>query len=1035
MSRKPTYEELEQRIKELERESIECKLAEEALKESEERYREFVEGTDDLITRVDKEGKFIFANHMSHKIFGLSPQDCVGMSAFDFVHPDDKEHTQKWFEDIIAIHKTSGTVENRQVSQNGEIHHMLWTSNFRYDSYSNLIGINGIARDITERKQTEEALRETESRYSVLFTGITYAVLVHHITEDGGPGQIIDANNVACKMLGYTRDELIGMGIGDIDAPESIVDIHRVVEDLKAGRDVLFEQVHVTKDGKRIPVEVHAQTFEYKGRLAILSTARDITERKQAEEALQQSEALMNATQQLTKVGGWEWDVEKQTMFWTDEVYRIHDFQPSEFTSGSTKHIERSIECYDPEDRPVILETFRNCAEKGQAYDLEFPFTTAMGRRIWIRTVAEPVLKGDKVVRIVGNIMDITDRKQAEETLLLHAAMMENLAEGVYLIGLDDFLIKWTNEMFEKMFGYNPGEIVGKQVDIVNALTEGTPTETRISIVDVLKETGKWHGEVRNIKRDGTPFWSSANVSLFDHPEYGKVIVSAHTDITERKQAEEALLASEEKYRSMMESMKDAAYICSPELRIEYMNPAMIDRVGRDATGEFCHQAIYGNDEKCSWCVLDQVQQGEHVDHEVANPKNNNYYSTSNSPIHHADGSISKLTIARDITRVKKIESQLQQSQKMEAVSTLSGGIAHQFNNALYAITGNIDLLEMDFPDDENVANYAKEMKGSTRRMTQLTAQLLAYARGGKYQTKTVLLNDFLKESLLTIKYSIDSTIHVDTDLPQDILNVKIDITQMQMVLSNVLSNASEAMEGEGSIRIVCRNKMITDKTVIDFPELKPGNYACLSITDDGKGMDEETRTRIFEPFFTTKFEGRGLGMAAAFGIVKNHNGWISVDSELGKGTIVKIYLPAVEAPVKKDAKPKPKTEWIKGEGTILVIDDEDPVINVSRAMLERMGYRVLEAKTGQEAIDVVKNFDGEIELAMLDILLPGIGGESIYPLLMKARPNLKVIVFTGYSIKGPAQNILNAGAEGFIQKPFSMSELSEKLKKILGGE
>ena len=228
---------------------------------------------------------------------------------------------------------------------------------------------------------------------------------------------------------------------------------------------------------------------------------------------------------------------------------------------------------------------------------------------------------------------------------------------------------------------------------------------------------------------------------------------------------------------------------------------------------------------------------------------------------------------------------------------------------------------------------------------------------------------------------------------------------------------------------------MLSDGARLGFPGLKPGNYAYLSVTDDGKGMDEETRNRIFEPFFTTKFEGRGFGMAAAYDIVKNHDGWISVDSELDKGTIVKIYLPAVETPVKEDVKPKPKTEWIKGKGTILVIDDEEAVMNISRAMLKRMGYRVLEAKTWQEAIDVAQTFDGDIDLAMLDILLPGMGGESIYPLLMKVRPNLKVIVFSGYSIDGPAQNILDAGAEGFIQKPFTMAELSEKLKKILESE
>jgi two-component system cell cycle sensor histidine kinase/response regulator CckA len=399
-------------------------------------------------------------------------------------------------------------------------------------------------------------------------------------------------------------------------------------------------------------------------------------------------------------------------------------------------------------------------------------------------------------------------------------------------------------------------------------------------------------------------------------------------------------------------------------------------------------------------------------------------------------GGVSQTRItASDITEQKKLENKLRQVRKMEAIGTIAGGIAHQFNNALHIITGRIDLLEMDFPGDVNVLKSAKEMKNSAFRMAQLTAQLLAYARGGKYHAKTVSLGDFVRETLPLVRHTFDSSINVDLDLSLDMPNVKIDLIQLQMVLSAVLLNASEAMEGEGCIRVACRNELITEEIGGNFPKLTPGNYACLVIADDGKGMNEETNKRVFEPFFTTKAEGRGLGLAAAYGIVKNHNGWISVDSELGKGTVVKIYLPAAEAPVKEAAKSKPKAELTKGQGTILVIEDEELVMKVTREILEKLGYRVLEAKTGQEAIDVVKTFDGDIDLAMLDILLPGMSGDIIYPLLMKVRPNLKVIVFSGYSIDGPAQKILNAGAEDFMQKPFAIVDLSEKLKKILGGE
>ena len=226
--------------------------------------------------------------------------------------------------------------------------------------------------------------------------------------------------------------------------------------------------------------------------------------------------------------------------------------------------------------------------------------------------------------------------------------------------------------------------------------------------------------------------------------------------------------------------------------------------------------------------------------------------------------------------------------------------------------------------------------------------------------------------------------------------------------------------ERHSLIRITAENKDIDEGFTKQHPGLKPGSYVCLTIEDDGKGMDEETKDGIFEPFFTTKFQGRGMGMAAVYGIVKNHDGWISVDSELGKGTTVRIYLPAIEIEVERPR--KVEVEIATGNGTILMIEDEDVVIEVTKTMLERLGYRVMVAKTGKDAIHIAETFDGQLDLALLDIKLPDMEGGKVYPLIMKARPNLKVIVFSGFAIEGPARKILDAGAQDFIQKPFSFA-------------
>ncbi len=387
--------------------------------------------------------------------------------------------------------------------------------------------------------------------------------------------------------------------------------------------------------------------------------------------------------------------------------------------------------------------------------------------------------------------------------------------------------------------------------------------------------------------------------------------------------------------------------------------------------------------------------------------------------------------VVSDITEQKKLEWRLWQAQKMESIAKLAGGIAHQFNNALFVIVATTDLLEMQVPNDEMTSEYFDSIKKSTARMTKLTRQLLAYARGGKYEVKDISLSVLVRNTLPLLQHTLDPSISVETNLPDDISKTRGDLTQLVMVLSILLSNSTEAIESEGHIKITCRNELITKEDAKVFPGLLPGPYVSLTVEDNGRGMDEETKKRVFEPFFTTKFLGRGLGLAATYGIVKNHGGWISIESQLDRGTSVRIYLPAVREIKEKKAQRVHK-EPLKGTGTILLIEDELAVIETLRKLLERLGYKVLEAKTGKDAIRLVRAYEGEIDLAILDVFLPDMNGNKVYPLLKEFRPDLKVLVFSGYSIEGPAQEILDAGAHGFVQKPVSAEELSEKLKELL---
>jgi len=523
-------------------------------------------------------------------------------------------------------------------------------------------------------------------------------------------------------------------------------------------------------------------------------------------------------------------------------------------------------------------------------------------------------------------------------------------------------------------------------------------------------------------------------------------------EIDERKRAQEQTQFRKAYFEGLVDNMPDAIAMFDDAGMITEVNSRFTGMFGyseKEAVGKNISDLVGPPDRlEEAHAYRRRITSGEIVDVEtVRMSKDGSLIDVSlrSAPVivdHHRIG---HFVIYRDISPRKqaeiersRLESQLQQSRKMEAIATLAGGIAHQFNNALTAIIGNLELLEIEHCGDGKILPQLRDMKTSGHHMAHLTSQLLAYARGGKYNVTTLCLSDFAADTLPLLEHTLKPGIRVETDFPPDIRRIKADRTQMQMVLSALVSNATEAMDGPGRIRISARNIDVDPTLMRDFPDLKPGPYVCLSIADDGKGMDSETRQRIFEPFFTTHFFGRGLGMPAVYGIVTNHQGIIEVDSELGKGTEVRIYLPAISAGIIDTERPEttkaPGKRLHVGRGTILVIEDEPAVMDLTRTVLERLGYRVLEATTGKEAIDIANSFNGAIDLALMDIKLPDMTGNQVYPRIMKARPEMKVLVCSGYSIDGPAHEIIAAGAQGFVQKPFSVLTLSEKLKEALGG-
>jgi len=509
--------------------------------------------------------------------------------------------------------------------------------------------------------------------------------------------------------------------------------------------------------------------------------------------------------------------------------------------------------------------------------------------------------------------------------------------------------------------------------------------------------------------------------------------------IEERRISEQARIESEERLKAILNTIHAGVVLIDAEThRIVDVNPIAAELIGapkEKIVGHVCHTFICPAQEgRCPITDLGQtVDKSERV---LINAQRESIPILKTVTPMVLAGRRYLIDSFIDLTERKHLEAQFQQAQKMQAIGTLAGGIAHDFNNLLMAIQGHADLIAMDIKSNHVHFKNLKEIERAVEQGTDPTKQLLGFARGGKYEVKLTNLNRLVARSC-EMYGRTHKEIKIHTAHQPEIWPVEVDRAQIEQVLLNLYVNAWQAMPDGGNLYVEISNVVLDEDYTKPF-EAEPGNYVKISVTDTGVGMDKETQQRVFDPFFTTKEvdRGTGLGLSSAYGIIKNHGGLISVYSEVGRGSTFNIYLPATDSQLPLSEKRDPeKEEILTGRETLLLVDDEDMVLTVGGEILGKMGYKVFLAKSGREAIEIYEKHRDEIDLIILDMIMPDIGGGEAYDILRQEDTGVRVLLSSGYSIDGQASKILDRGCDGFIQKPFKVKELSGKIRQILDNE